>query len=1649
MSERQHEAELRRLNRALRMLSDSNQSLIRIADEATLLRETCRIAVEVGGYRMAWVGFPEDDERKSIRVGAAVGVEEGYLEAMQIVWADVPRGRGPAGTALRTGQMRVVHDVRTDPSTAPWREAARERGYEAVASLPLICDGRTLGVFSVYANETEAFDAEENKILMEVAGDLAFGLTALRTRAEHARAEELLHRREQEFRAFVENSPDLILRFDREFRETYVNPAMCRTFGLPAEAFLNKRVGAGSRAAGLETNSHALNKIQRCIESVFVSGEPVELEAQWPTPGGERVYSVRYFPEFNRDGPVSSVLAIARDITELRHAEHALTKVLRHARSIVMRALVRAPAGWEQHGVEWAVAHFHWEMRFEDEASAQAVLPLALSPGERYDHGWNRAKHRDDLGPMGLIGHGALLAGATSWTQEFRAFDRDGRLHWFAQVASIEQAGDGRWRVTTVNTDITVLKRAEQEQAAHLRFFENLDRVNRAIQGAVGLEQMMSEVLDLLLEIFDCDRAWLTYPCDPEAAAWHVPMERTRPEYPGALVLRVEVPMDATVAAVLQRLLDARGPVKFGPGLAQPVPELIAREFAVKTILAMPLFPKGDRPYAFGLHQCSREREWSAEEEKLFREIGHRMADALTGLLARRDQQESEQKFRTLAENTPDFIVRWDREQRRVYVNPAFAEGMGTKSEQLVGGAVGKKFKTPAPPRSVDLVRETITRVFAEGEPAEILIPWTTVAGESFHYIRFIPELDRDGKIATVLGIGRDVTALKESEEQLRALTDNSPDLIARVDREHRYVYVNRAIEGFTGMPAEQHLGKRLGEVSAAQSSNAALTEAVASVHEAIDRVFANGSPTELEQRMHLPRRNLILDGRFVPEFNQSGEVATVLIIARDVTERKFAEEALRHSQQAYASLVTTIDGIVWEADATTFLFTFVSPQVERILGYTPGQWVGVPNFWSEHLHPDDRDEAVTFCVTATQQMRDHDFRYRILAADGRAVWVHDFVTVVAENGRAVKLRGILLDITQSKRSEEALLLFRTLIDHTTDAIEVIDPATSRFLDVNETACRTHGYTRAEFLALSVPDVETKLDLGTPERWKNNIAEIRRAGSRIIEGEHRRKDGSTFPVEINANYVHLDRDYLVSIVRDITERKHAEAALRESEHRFRQVTESIDEVFWLTDTDKNRMVYISPAYEKIWGRSCESLYASPHSWIEAIHSGDRERVLTALGLQASGGYDVEYRILRPDRTERWIHDRAFPIKDAEERVSRIAGVAKDITVSRQLEDQVRQSQKLEAVGQLAGGIAHDFNNLLTIIQMQSSLLLSDNRESYAARTGLQQIMDAASRGANLTRQLLTFSRRQAKEARKVDLGEIVGAMTNLLRRILGEDIVVESRIAPALPAVHADPGMMEQVLMNLVVNARDAMPHGGTLIVGLDAMTVDAGNVAAHPRARPGRFLRLEVKDTGTGISAEVLPRIFEPFFTTKEVGKGTGLGLATVFGIVEQHNGWIEVKSEPGQGTTFRVFLPALANSKPLAVDNGGASGVNGGNEIILIVEDELIVRAIAAAALRRHGYNVLEAGSAAEAHKCWDEANGNVDLLLTDIVIPGGIGGHELADQLRERRPGLKTIFTTGYSKDLVTRRLKVEVGRDYLPKPYSFGDLAAIVRRRLDEK
>lgn len=642
--------------------------------------------------------------------------------------------------------------------------------------------------------------------------------------------------------------------------------------------------------------------------------------------------------------------------------------------------------------------------------------------------------------------------------------------------------------------------------------------------------------------------------------------------------------------------------------------------------------------------------------------------------------------------------------------------------------------------------------------------------------------------------------------------------------------------------------------------------------------------------------------------------------IFANALHRHRTQSMAHESQRMYADLVNSIDGIVWEADAATFQFTFVSSKAERLLGYPVKQWLTEPNFWKSRIHADDRALTVDYCLQATQALKDHEFQYRMLAQDGRVVWVRDIVRVIADKGQPAKLRGIMVDITESHKVQEALreseAHFRTIFEEAPIGLAYVD-SSFRIRKCNRALCRFLGYTEPELHNVSFVDITHPDDVEKDAQLA----------------------GQVFRREIE-NY-QLEKRYL------------------------------------------------KKGGEIVWG------------------------LLTVTML-----------------------------RDKDGQVVNILGMVENISSRKEIEDQLRQSQKMDAFGQLAGGVAHDFNNLIMAINAYSEISLAQLPATEGLRANLEEIIQAGTRAAALTRQLLAFSRKQALRPKVIDLGNVVDNLNKMLRRMIGENIKLVTSVEGKLGKVLADPSQIEQIIVNLAVNARDAMPKGGKLMIELSSVYLDKEYARYHLAVTPGQYVMLAVSDTGCGMSKAVQQRIFEPFFTTKEVGKGTGLGLSTVYGIVKQSGGDIWVYSEEGVGTKFKIYLPRV--DQPAEDDRARIEVKEpvGGTETILLVEDDDVVRNVILRILRARGYDVLVAREGREALLLAEQHSRAIQLLLTDVIMPK-MGGRELYEELRRKRPQMKVLYMSGYSGDSIVHHGVLDEGIMLIEKPFTMDELLTRLR------
>jgi len=630
------------------------------------------------------------------------------------------------------------------------------------------------------------------------------------------------------------------------------------------------------------------------------------------------------------------------------------------------------------------------------------------------------------------------------------------------------------------------------------------------------------------------------------------------------------------------------------------------------------------------------------------------------------------------------------------------------------------------------------------------------------------------------------------------------------------------------------------------------------------------------------------------------------------------------------------------------------------------------------------------------------------------------------------------------ERAEERLKLYRQIFANTNDTIAILD-ADGRITEQNAAHKALLGFSDEELLG-KTPAVYLE---GGKDEFAREMDDLLQRGSYRGESRCRTKSGAWVDIELSAAIIRNEQGEILGYViikRDITEKKRAEDALRESEERFTTFMDNSPVVAFMRD-ERGRYVYVNRAFELLVKRPWREIVGkTPFDIWSAETAGglfetDKDVLTSGRPIEL-----YEKTSLPGGETKEWLAVK-FPFQN---RLGKplVGCVAIDATERKSLEEQLRQSQKMEAVGRLAGGIAHDFNNLLTIVSGYCQLLLDSSGIGERDRSGIKEIKKAGEQAASLTRQLLAFSRKQVLAPRVLDLNAVVSNLEKMLRRLIGEDIELVTILRADLGRVKVDPGQVEQIIMNLAVNARDAMPKGGKLTIETANVELDEPYAHSHLPCQPGHYVMLAISDTGTGMDVETQKHIFEPFFTTKEKGKGTGLGLATVYGIIKQSGGFIWVYSEAGHGSAFKIYLPRTMERGEV-VDVAPSHGEPlKGTETILLVEDEAALRAMVQGILIAHGYKVLEAANGMEALILSKQYSDPIHLLLSDVVMPQ-MSGRELAERMTCFRPAMKVLYVSGYTDEVIVHNGMLGLSTDFLQKPFTPAALARKIREVLDTR
>ncbi|MDB4952300.1 MAG: Histidine kinase, partial [Gemmatimonadetes bacterium] len=1034
--------------------------------------------------------------------------------------------------------------------------------------------------------------------------------------------------------------------------------------------------------------------------------------------------------------------------------------------------------------------------------------------------------------------------------------------------------------------------------------------------------------------------------------------------------------------------------------------------------------------------------------------LGRALRHAVRVARLEAELRETRRTLSTLFGNLPGMVYRcrsgpaWTME----FVSHRCLELTGFPAEALVEGRLD--YAELVHPDDREWVRARVQAAVKAGAPYRLVYRIHTARGGEKWVCEEgapVPSAARDGE-AVLEGFVSDVTeqvrteaALRESERYFRTLLENAGEAFAVLTADGTLRFASPAVAAMLGGGGAGRPGTRVWDVvdpAGRRALRRSFAGALASPGRVVThRVRVRGADG-VQRLLECSARNLL----------HEPAVRGVVVNARDVTGADRAARRMEESEQRFKSLFDHNPDAVFGMDAEGRI-TALNPAAERLAGAGAAELVGRP--YEPLVHPDDR-ASVRERLAAVMAGTAQTYEARLARADAPTARVQVTAMPVVVDGAIVGMFGIAKEVTERHAAEQLLRLRDRAIAAVSEGIVITDPhlPDNPIVSVNPAFERLTGYPAAEALGrncrfLQGPGSDPVVIAGMAAALRDGLP-------CSVEILNFRRDGHAF-----WNFVSIaplrDPDgrvtHFIGVLNDVTERRETEEALRSREARFRSLIENAQDIITVLEGD-GTVRFASPAVERVlgWGRDeVAGLYM-----MEIVHPDDVERVhesIAAAIYNPGAPQWTEFRVRHKDGTWRTLETVGTSLLH-NPAVMGIVLNARDVTERRHAEEALEQSrqqflqaQKMEAVGRLAGGVAHDFNNLLTAIRGNADLLLLDLAEGDPAREDVEEIRRAADRAAGLTRQLLAFSRRQVLQPRVLDLNQVVTEMERMLRRLIPGDVQLATRLDRALGSAVADPGQIEQVVMNLAVNARDAMPGGGELSVETANEELDQELARRFPYVVPGPYVRLTVRDTGLGMDRETREQAFEPFFTTKAAGKGTGLGLSTVYGIVKQSGGYVWIDSAPGHGTAVTIHLPRV--DQVAGTDGGGGereAAVPGRGETVLIVEDEVTVRNLAGRVLSRAGYAVREANDGYEALRVAEDLAAPLDLLLTDVVMPR-MRGAEVARRVRELRPGTRVLFFSG-DAEATAGGLDVELpGINFIEKPFTPEALARKVREVLD--
>ncbi|NWJ53262.1 MAG: PAS domain S-box protein, partial [Bacteroidetes bacterium] len=1004
-------------------------------------------------------------------------------------------------------------------------------------------------------------------------------------------------------------------------------------------------------------------------------------------------------------------------------------------------------------------------------------------------------------------------------------------------------------------------------------------------------------------------------------------------------------------------------------------------------------------------------------------------------------KESDESYYESIIKYQTELICRYDADFRLTFANRAYSEWYEQPIEALLGSNILDNIPAEYRERAIAHVK---TLTF--DSPVAKLVYQDSLPGQKLRWIEWTNRaiFDKSGRFIEYQSVGRDITEHKRIEEKLlyseaqqKALLSANPDLLFRITPEGIFVEFHGPQTDLL-VPPEAFIGKHIQDILPSWVANRSL--------EAIKQVDLTRQPVIFEYELFFQADMHFFEARFAPLDNTE----EVLAIIRDITARKRAEAALRDSEEKYRSLIESSDGAFSMVDSTG-RYLYLNRIAAVPFGVEPEQLMGKT---VHDLFPPSQANNIMADINRVITLEKGLVLEPEVTLAGKSVWFRTSLQPIRDStGKPYAALIYASEITDKKMAEREILMQNELLRQSRNLIAMSN-LEGQITFMNRGGAIMLGYDQPEmFIGKQIADFHLPEDA---ERALNEYLPYALKNGQW-SGENRLKtpDGRLIDVEQTIFPILNDSGNILqaaTIMVDITQRKHGEEALRQSETRFKALVENSPD-FIVRHNIEFELLYANPAAAQLYGESAESLIGKTPEKLAIDQNVLQPWQEFALKVIETGQEQVlDYEITLFGQVF-YLQTRIVPEFNTKKQLVSLLSITRDLTSLKQAQNEVIRSkeqlfhsQKMEMVGRLAGGVAHDFNNLLTVIQAYAEIIANGLHSQDPLLENAQEIKKAGEKAAALTKQLLAFSRRQRLQPKVLNLNNTILDIEKMLKRLIGDNVEIMCELDRNLGMVMADPVQVELIIINLAVNARDAMRGVGSFKLKTSNVQLDEGHTGYFQTIKPGQYVLLEASDTGCGMDNETLSHIFEPFFTTKEPGKGTGLGLATVYGIIQQSQSYISVYSEPGLGSVFKIYLPKLEGiSTPEVVEQPVVNLPTSGSETILLVEDENLIRKLARALLRKNGYTVLEAENGHEALEMYRNYGGKIDLLISDMVMPR-MGGKELSVELAKHFPDLKILLMSGYSEDMFYDD-SILLSTDFIQKPFSSIELVRKVRLLLD--